>query len=50
MKICPETGSPVLYLDCLECETKTCRKSRNGQREDADRESTGKDTDDGKHA
>ena len=23
---CPETGDIVLYLTCLECETKTCKK------------------------
>lgn len=25
-KICPETNDVVLYLDCLECETKGCKK------------------------
>lgn len=28
-KICPITGSPVLYLDCLECEEKLCEKRKN---------------------
>ena len=23
-KICPETGERVIYLTCLECETKSC--------------------------
>lgn len=23
-KICPETNDYVLYLDCQECETKSC--------------------------
>ncbi len=23
-KICPETGEKVVYLTCLECDTKTC--------------------------
>ncbi len=27
-KICPITGDPVLYLDCLECEEKLCKKRR----------------------
>ncbi len=27
-KICPVTGSSVLYLDCLECEEKLCKKRR----------------------
>ncbi len=25
-KTCPETQEPVLYLECLECETKSCQK------------------------
>ena len=25
-KICPETNEPVLYLNCLECEDKNCKK------------------------
>lgn len=26
-KICPQTGEPVLYLDCLECDDKEkCKK------------------------
>lgn len=25
-KICPETNEKVLYIECIECETKTCRK------------------------
>lgn len=24
--ICPETNDTVLYLDCLDCDTKSCRK------------------------
>ena len=27
-KICPVTCSSVLYLDCLECEEKLCKKRR----------------------
>ena len=27
-KLCPETNSYVLYLDCLECDTKTCMKEK----------------------
>lgn len=27
-KICPITSSPVLYLDCLECEEKICKKGK----------------------
>ena len=30
-KRCPETGDVVLYLDCLECETKTCLKGQKIQ-------------------
>lgn len=26
-KICPETNEKVLYIECIECETKTCRES-----------------------
>lgn len=27
--ICPETGKPVVYLVCLECENKnTCNKGK----------------------
>ena len=26
-KICPETEDVVLYLDCQDCDTKSCRKS-----------------------
>ena len=25
-KLCPITSSSVLYLDCLECEEKVCKK------------------------
>ncbi len=25
-KICPMTNDVVLYLDCLECEEKVCKK------------------------
>ena len=32
-KICPETNKTVLYLDCLECETKSCRKQKNTEKE-----------------
>lgn len=28
-KYCPEQNRKVLYLDCLECETKSCRKNGN---------------------
>ena len=28
-KICPQTGNPVLYLTCLECEDrKNCNKKK----------------------
>lgn len=30
-KICPETNSYVLYLDCLECEDKVCETGRGSQ-------------------
>ena len=26
-KICPETGEKVIYLTCLECETKSCKNT-----------------------
>lgn len=26
-KICPLTNEKVLYLDCLDCETKECRNN-----------------------
>ena len=25
-KICPDTGEKVIYLECLECDTKSCEK------------------------
>lgn len=28
-KLCPETNSYVLYLDCLECDTKTCINNKD---------------------
>lgn len=28
-KICPETNEPVLYIECLECEEKTCRRGNS---------------------
>lgn len=31
-KTCPETQEPVLYLDCLECETKSCQKGCSFER------------------
>ncbi|SEF90550.1 hypothetical protein SAMN05216537_11287 [Lachnospira multipara] len=30
-KICPETKEIVLYIECLECEEKTCKKGRNDE-------------------
>lgn len=27
-KRCPETGEIVLYIDCQECETKSCEKEK----------------------
>lgn len=30
-KICPITNSPVLYLDCLECENKECESEENNK-------------------
>ncbi len=27
-KICPQTGEKVLYLDCLDCDEKTCKEGR----------------------
>ena len=24
-KICPETGEKVIYLTCLDCDTKSCQ-------------------------
>ena len=34
-KLCPVTGSYVLYLDCLECDSKEkCRKDGNKENED----------------
>lgn len=26
-KFCPEINEMVVYLDCLECDTKICKKS-----------------------
>ena len=26
-KICPETGEKVIYLTCLECDTKSCKNT-----------------------
>ena len=26
-KICPITDSKILYLDCIECEEKICKKA-----------------------
>ena len=26
-RICPETNTPVLYLDCLDCESKSCKSA-----------------------
>ena len=31
-KICPATGEKVLYLDCLECEYKICKKHKGGKK------------------
>lgn len=31
-KICPITSSPVLYLDCLECEEKICKKGKKSMK------------------
>ncbi len=28
-KICPVTDEPVLYLECLECDDKVCKKIEN---------------------
>lgn len=33
-KICPETGEKVLYLECLECDTKACEKTTSIQKYD----------------
>jgi len=33
-KICPITNKSVLYLDCLECEEKICRKTKNIKKEE----------------
>jgi hypothetical protein len=30
-KICPVTGEPVLYLDCLECDDKKCEENNDGK-------------------
>ena len=27
-KYCPEKDGLVLYLDCLECDTKSCKKQK----------------------
>lgn len=27
-KYCPEKDGPALYLDCLECDTKSCKKQK----------------------
>ena len=27
-KFCPEINEMVVYLDCLECDTKICKKSK----------------------
>ncbi|MSS36564.1 hypothetical protein [Clostridium porci] len=34
---CPITGSPVLYLDCLECEEKLCKTETKEERTDSNR-------------
>lgn len=26
-KICPETGEKVIYLTCLDCDTKSCKNT-----------------------
>lgn len=31
-KICPITNDKVLYLDCLECEEKICKKHTGGNK------------------
>jgi len=31
-KYCPEKDGYVLYLDCIECETKSCEKQDNNAR------------------
>lgn len=31
-KICPITNDKVLYLDCLECEEKICKKDKGGNK------------------
>ncbi len=28
-KICPVINEPVLYLECLECDDKVCKKMKN---------------------
>lgn len=33
-KLCPLTGTTVLYLDCLECDNKICRQP-NMNKDDA---------------
>lgn len=33
-KICPMTGDVVLYLECIECDEKVCRRKEGGVRYD----------------
>ena len=33
-KICPITNSPVLYLDCLECEERECERREKGRKKE----------------
>lgn len=30
-KICPETNEKVLYIECIECKTKTCRDDERAE-------------------
>lgn len=33
-KFCPITNDMVLYLDCLECETKECKRNIRTKKDD----------------
>lgn len=40
-KICPLTKDKVLYLDCLECDEKICKKTggkKSGKKEQKEKE------------
>lgn len=36
-KICPETNDYVLYLDCQECDTKSCISSGEKQEKEEEK-------------